>query len=180
MSGVTVKCRTKLNGGKVRRAVKRSNPTSLKGAGALLRRVAARSVKKSKKSSAVGAPPHTRQGRLKRSILFAVNQSLGSVIIGPAATIISRTQHYHEFGLPQKRKRKNYGIGMSGPIRIGKDGRPVFALLVMDRQVKKAKALDRKYWPETTTEYPKRPLMGPALEKIRGQLPQQWRGVVKE
>lgn len=129
---VSVKCKSKFDAGKVKKAVKRANPTSLKGVGALVRRIAANSVKKSKNSSRPGTPPNTRGGRLKKGILFYVDRNFGSVIIGPSADLVGTSMVAHEFGGRYKKQT-----------------------------------------------YPRRPLMGPALEKVKDKLPQQWRGVVK-
>lgn len=87
-------------------AVKRGNAVALRRAGAYVRTTVRHGVVKSAKSSAPGARPHTRRGLLKRSILFGVDSTRQSVVIGPARSIIGISMTAHEFG--GLYRRRNY------------------------------------------------------------------------
>ena len=113
--------------------VSKANYASLRRAGAYVRKSARNAVFKSKRASEKGTPPHTRRGLLKRSILFGVDKSRMSVVIGPAKKFIGISMIAHEFGGMYRRRR-----------------------------------------------YPKRPLMGPTLQKTAPQLPKLWEDAVKK
>lgn len=113
-------------------AVKYANKKALRSAGAYVRRTAVNSIHKSKKSSSPGTPPNTRQGLLKRSILFGVESDAGSVVIGPAKSFVGLSMTAHEFG-GMYRGRK----------------------------------------------YPKRRLMGPALDRGAPELPKFWKDSIR-
>jgi hypothetical protein len=127
-----VKIRIEFDEEKVLNAVKSGNAKALRRAGAYVRKSARNSVSRSAKSSSPGAPPHTRRGLLKRSILFGVENQRQSVVIGPAKSLIGISMTAHEFGGMYRRRK-----------------------------------------------YPKRPLMGPTLERVAPQLPKLWRDSVK-
>ena len=161
------------------RAVKqRSDATSLDAlykAGAYVRTAARRKIRKNKKASRPGQPPHTRQGQLRRAILFAVDDHDHSAWVGPSASLISDIAKYHEFGGVQvrKSKRKEYRVGGVGPVDV-REGKPNFAFLKTQQQVEKARFIDRLAWPDSSLikkrKYPARPFMGPALEASVKQL----------
>jgi hypothetical protein len=116
----------------MRRRAAEGSIRSLEHAGAALRLTARRSIRRSRKASPPGQPPHTRRGQLKRAVRYVVEKERGRVLIGPAYTVVGRSAAAHEFGGRYK------------------------------RQV-----------------YPKRPLMGPALLKIRSRLPRMWADSIK-
>ena len=127
---MSVKVRTRLDKGKVKRAVARANIETLGHAGALVRKIARNSIRRGQKESAPGQPPHTRKGQLKRAILYAKEE--GSVVVGPSAEIVGQSGKAHEFGGKYRAER-----------------------------------------------FPRRPFMGPALEKARDRLPKLWRASVR-
>ena len=100
-----LKAKTKFDGKKLGRAAKAGSIKSLGHAGAAIRLVARRSVKRSKEASNIGSPPHTRRGRIKSAIKYAVAPSKQSVVIGPDATIAGTSGKAHEFGGRYKRER---------------------------------------------------------------------------
>lgn len=140
-------------------------------------------------ASQPGQPPFTHraagQRGLKDSILFAVGRE--SVLIGPAASVIGRIGHTHEFGgtepaIPGRPKNANWKleIGGHGPIRIS-GGSPVFARLFTDAQVARAIALGSQLraavgftMAKPRRKYPPRPFMGPALQIAAARLPAFW------
>ena len=81
------------------RKVKKGNIKSLGRAGATIRLIARRSIRRRKKASAPGKPPHTRgKALLKKAILFAVERQREKVIIGPDFRVVGPAGRAHEFG----------------------------------------------------------------------------------
>ena len=130
---MSVKMRFELDSRRLLGIVNKANYKALRSAGAYVRKTAQNAVFKSKRASKEGTPPHTRRGLLKRSILFGVDKSRMSVVIGPAKKFIGVSMTAHEFGGMYRRRR-----------------------------------------------YPKRPLMGPTLNKTAPQLPKLWEDAVKK
>ncbi len=85
----------------VKKAVRRAAWKNLAHAAAGLRLAAQHSIKTRKTFSQPGTPPHTRQGALRRSILFAV-ESDTTAVIGPSANLISDVARAHEHGGKQR------------------------------------------------------------------------------
>ena len=98
-----VKAKTKFEGRKVRKAAKHASVKSFGHAGALIRKVARQSIKRSPTPADAGAPPHTRKGQLKRAVLYAVEKD--SVLIGPDVGVVGTSASAHEFGGRYKRNR---------------------------------------------------------------------------
>jgi hypothetical protein len=101
----------------VKKAVRRAAWKNLAHAAAGLRKVAQFSIKTRATSSDRGQPPHTRQGALRRSILFAV-ESHSVAVIGPSVTMISDVARAHEHGGPQ-RPRATRGVSEGEAIIAG-------------------------------------------------------------
>ena len=129
---VNVKVKTRMDAKRVVRAARSGSIKSLGHAGGALRMTAKRSIKRSKAESPEGTPPHTRKGQLRRAILYAVEKSKQTVVVGPDVSVVSTAGTAHEFGGRFRGKR-----------------------------------------------YPKRPFMGPALQKTKDRLPKMWAGSVK-
>lgn len=85
--------------------VARASKDVLKRMGAYVRTAARRKVKTSDKPSLPGTSPHTRQGALKRAILFGLERGGKSVVIGPSAAIVGESASAHEFGGAYKKER---------------------------------------------------------------------------
>ena len=83
---------------RVKRAAKRGSIQSLQHAGAAVRLTARRSIRRSKKPSRPGKPPHTKRGALKKAILYAMNRNRTSVVIGPDAGMVNQIGRVHEIG----------------------------------------------------------------------------------
>ena len=96
MVGLTIRTRNDVP--KVLRKLRRANIESLGHAGASLRLIARRSIRRSSKPAAPGRPPHTRRGRLRRAILYAVEAQDQRVVIGPAHAMVGPSAMAHEFG----------------------------------------------------------------------------------
>ena len=129
---MSIKMRLELDSRRLLGTVNKANYSSLRSAGAYVRKAARNAVFISKHASKEGTPPHTRRGLLKRSILFGVDKSRMSVVIGPAKKFIGVSMTAHEFGGMYRRRR-----------------------------------------------YPKRPLMGPTLNRTAPELPKLWANAVK-
>ena len=127
-----MKCRIEFDDRRILVAVRNGNNIALRRAGAYIRKAARNRISTSEKASAPGSPPNTRQGLLKQSLLFGVEQRRQSVVIGPAESIIGTAMVAHEFGGRYRKRR-----------------------------------------------YPKRPLMGPTLQKTATKLPDLWEKSVK-
>ena len=95
---IDLRVQTQMDVQKVLRKAKRANIESLGHAGASIRLTARRSIRRSPKPSAVGRPPHTRRGLLRRAIVYAVDKYRQMVIIGPAYGVIGLSATAHEFG----------------------------------------------------------------------------------
>ena len=95
---VKAKAKTKFDGKMVSAAAKRANITNLGHAGAAIRLQARHSIRKAKGPSAPGTPPHTRKGRIRNAIKYAVTPSKQSVVIGPDAEVAADSGSAHEFG----------------------------------------------------------------------------------
>ena len=102
---IEMKVQTRMDVQKVLRKARRANIESLGHAGAAIRLTARRSIRRSPKPSAVGRPPHTRRGLLRRAIVYAVDKYRQMAIIGPAYGIVGRSATPHEFGGRYKRQR---------------------------------------------------------------------------
>ena len=85
----------------VRRAMRRAAFKNLGHAGASLRIAAQRLIRTRQTYSEPGSPPNTRKGALRRSILYGVEGD-HTVVIGPAAHLISDVARVHEHGGRQR------------------------------------------------------------------------------
>ncbi|MFM8216585.1 MAG: hypothetical protein ACKN82_18365, partial [Pirellula sp.] len=97
-----------------------------------IRLVARRSIKRRQTASMPGTPPNTRQGQLKRAIVYAIDKQRGIATIGPDISVVGTAGKAHEFGGKFRKER-----------------------------------------------YPKRPFMGPALDKVKDRLPPLWANSVR-
>jgi len=102
---VRLKVRTRMDPRKLRHQTQRANIQSLGHAAAAIRLVARRSIKRRKRKSPEGQPPHTRRGQLKRAILYSVDKEKGQAVIGPDESIVGTAGAAHEHGGPYKGER---------------------------------------------------------------------------
>lgn len=81
------------------RVAKKNNIATLGQAGAFVRQVMRRSIRKSKRAALPGQPVKTRKGAIRQAILFSVEKDRERVLIGPAASRIgANVGGAHEFG----------------------------------------------------------------------------------
>ena len=100
---VGVKVKTKDRTKAVRAKAKAATFQNLGHAGAAIRLTARRSIKRSKKASAPGTPPHTRRGQLKNALAYAVEKD--RVVVGPEHGKLGEAGKAHEFGGRFRRQR---------------------------------------------------------------------------
>ena len=112
-----MKCRIEFDDRRILIAVQNSNNIALRRAGAYIRKAARNRITTSEKASAPGSPPHTRQGLLKQSLLFGVEQRRQSVVIGPAESMIGTAMVAHEYG-GRYRKRRYPKRPLMGPTLV--------------------------------------------------------------
>ena len=190
---VQMRAKSTFNRRKIEKYVRDKSIRSLGHAGGAIRLTARRSIRRTKeKPSRPGTPPHTRRGKIKKALRYNVERQNEKVVIGPTLSGISTIGSTHEHGKsrkipnPRRRIRK---IGDGGEIAIGRpSGKMVsrtrlgnvsvtFIKLRTPGQVARANRLNRLlYGPDEIIvgNYPKRPLMGPALEKVKDRLPKLW------
>ena len=100
-----MKVRIEFDESRILIAVQRGNITALRRAGAYVRKAARNRVTQSANASSPGSPPNTRQGLLKRSLLFGVERQRQSVVVGPAEKFIGTAMKAHEFGGTYRKRR---------------------------------------------------------------------------
>jgi len=102
---IGVKIKTKIQTQRVAQQAKQKNIESLGHAGAAIRLIANRSIRRRKGPSPVGEPPHTHTKRLPRAIKYAVEKQRRAVIIGPDVESIGTVGRAHEYGGLYKQER---------------------------------------------------------------------------
>jgi hypothetical protein len=95
---IATKATTRFDPKRVKKAVDAANFRNLGHAGGYLRKAARHSIRKSPKPSPAGTPPHTRKGRIRNAIKYAVIQAAQSVVIGPDVEVAGTSGKAHEFG----------------------------------------------------------------------------------
>lgn len=135
----------------VKRSVDKANFTSLGRAGAFVRQVMRRSIRRRKeggKPSAPGQPPKST-GPLREAILWEMSPQRDDVAIGPTFGGFGKLGRLHEEG----------GIVVGKQFFKTPDGRTKSRRVIRD--------------------YPERPFAAPALEKAQPRLPKLWANSVK-
>lgn len=185
-----IRSRAEFDQRKVRQKVQQATFRNLGHAGGAIRKTASRSIRKRKKPSKPGNAPHTPTGHLRRVIRYAVDKEQGEVAIGPTNPFARTIWNLHEFGgttrpKPRLLKHHKFRVGDYGPVRKTGKKRFTRAKLQTIAQAKRATELvatenaERIAASKGRRRYPKRPFMGPALEKLRDRLPKFWADSVK-
>ncbi len=102
---IGVKVTTQSNVKPVLAKVQRAEIGNLGHAGAAVRLVARRSIRRRRQKSAPGTPPHTRRGQLKRAIQYAVEKENDLVVVGTSAEVVGRAGSAHERGGRYRRQK---------------------------------------------------------------------------
>lgn len=201
---ITMKAVTRLDKmlPRVKQPAQKATFKNLQHASAAIRLTAQRSLRKRKKASAPGQPPSTQTGQIKRAILYHVypHRELENqrAVIGPAAHLISHVAASHEHGGSEpadrtKRGTANYQIKLGGHGPLRKVGRGeqgtrgskyVIIRIETEAQLQAVTEFastlpiaERGYY--GPRKYPRRPFMGPALNKNVAKLPRIWAGSVR-
>ncbi len=103
---IKITVRTQFDKQKLKKKAETATFTSLSEAGGAVRKTAKRSIRKRKKPSKPGSPPHTQTGMLKRVIRYDVTNNRTIVAIGPVNEIAGRIWNLHEFGGVATKRRK--------------------------------------------------------------------------
>lgn len=102
---IRMKARVQFNDRKLRKKARDGNFKSLGHAGAAIRLVARRSIRRNTRASQPGRPPNTRRGQLKRAVLYSVEKQRERVVIGPSHAVVGRSAMAHEHGGRYRRQR---------------------------------------------------------------------------
>lgn len=102
---IALRVKTRSDVQKVLAQTRQAQITNLGHVGAAIRLAARRSIRRNKRQSAAGTPPHTRRGQLKRAIVYAVEPSAERVTVGPTHQVVGRAGSAHEHGGRYKRER---------------------------------------------------------------------------
>jgi len=92
------KCKTKWHGKKIETKMEDATYKSLGHAVRSIRIIARRSIRKRKKPSSAGSPPHTQTNQLKQAIVYFVDRRKFYAIVGPSKDLISLAGAAHEHG----------------------------------------------------------------------------------
>lgn len=95
---IGARARVAANPRMIRRRAKTGSIASLRHAGGAIRLTARRSIRRSPRPAAPGRAPHTRKGKLKHALAYAVRKQDQKVIIGPRHSSIGRSAAAHEHG----------------------------------------------------------------------------------
>lgn len=182
-----IRTRVRFESGQIKKKVNQANFRSLGHAAATIRKTAKRSIRKRKKPSSPGSPPHTQTGMLRRVLRYEVDREREQAVIGPVNEIAGRLWNLHEFGgvatKRRKLKRHRFRVGQHGPIRVVRPGKFARTLLLTAAQAHRATRLieeeNQRRGASKPRRYPNRPFMKPALSANQARLPKFWRDSVK-
>ena len=140
--------------------------------GAFIRTSARSSIKKNKKPSAPGQPPHGHTGGLRKRIFFDYDRITETVVVGPALAPL-RTNKFN-LGLTTPQRLELGGRVIVNQTFTRKDGWRI----VTERQAQRARTTRRQVRRlQVTTD--QRPFMLPALKKGLTDLARKWKGAVR-
>ena len=187
---IDVTVRTQFDKTKLKKKVETATFKSLRHAGGAIGKTARFSIRRRKKPSKPGSPPHTQTGMLKRVIRYEVASNKTEVAIGPVNEIAGRIWNLHEFGGTATKRRKlkphRFKVGEHGPIRVKHQGiKTSFARIRLQTSAQASRATrlveeeNERRGDNKPRHYPNRPFMKPALETNRSRLPSFWANSVK-
>ena len=161
---------------KVTRKVQSANVRARARSGALVRKIAQRSIRKRKKKSKPGEAPssHSESGhRLRQNIFFAEDRKSGGVVIGPAGLKQNSNSSAASF---LTRTRATETVEEGGRVGIREAYLPSVRRWVrQSAKTRRARLRTRVRWVNVKA----RPYMGPALTKAGPQLAKFWKNSVK-
>jgi hypothetical protein len=175
-------------------ALNKTNRKVLSNFGALVRKIAQRSMRPGGKKNLVskpGEPPRTHKGLLKKRLYYSYSPATQSVVVGPTSLYgVGKIPPLMEYGgtTPARPyKAADLQLGGFGPIAVGgKRGRTVatpkgtvnvvYVKLTSDRMVARAQRLHASYQmgAKKSARYAPRPFMAPAFRRAEDELPRIW------
>lgn len=178
--------------GKVAAALHRGAVASVREGAKLVRRKARQKITRSPAASAPGEPPHTRKGKMKKAMIYSVDQQAEGAYVGYSYAHFLRIGRTHEFGgveykvyKGRKPGKMRLWVGGYGPIAV-KGGKFRFAKLRTQAQVDAAlkiapQASQAQAQPGRVQKnvYPARPTLAPTLRENQGELARLWENSVK-
>ncbi len=187
---IDVNARTEFNKAKLKKKMEIATFNSLRHAGGTIGKTARFSIRRRKKPSRPGSPPHTQTGMLKRVIRHEVSKRQNASHYWPRQRNRWTDWNLHEFGGTSTKRRKlkphRFKVGEYGPIRVKQKGfNTKFARIQLKTtaQANRATRLiieeNERRGDNKPRHYPKRPFMKPALETNRSRLPAFWANSVK-
>ena len=153
--GVQFKVIAKLEAKAVEDAAKKGAFKSLGNAVASIRKSAMASMTYQKGPSQPGRPPHAHKGRLRKSVLFDVDESRGTAVVGPSYDAMQSG------GLPPWMASIHERGGTFGGDNAKR------------KKSKKSMAASKP------KKYPARPFMAPAFERAKPRLAAFWANTIK-
>ena len=142
----------------VAHATKKGTYKTLRHAAFSIGKSARESMIEAKGPSRPGTPPHVHTGRLRKSILAAVDDDTSETVIGPSYLMVKRGGRPAWLG-----KMLEFGGTFTRQRKRKKRGRP-----------KKGEAPQPTY----TVTYPARPFMAPALQRNLARFHRDWKGAI--
>jgi hypothetical protein len=191
----------RINGVDLQKKADAATFKSIGQAAGTVRKIASRSIRRSKNPSQPGNAPNTQTGLLRRAIRYEISKGRDGAVIGPVNDYARTIWDALEYGGRTRPRRKlkvyKHRVGDYGPVEIlsrrknGKDAKEWQTrdfVRVKLRTAKQAARADRLIAAENEVraklaarpiEIQARPFMGPALEKVKPRLPDFWRNSVK-
>lgn len=84
---------------RIKERIRKGKLRGIQGAAAYVRAVIRNLIRRRKGPSSPGQPPHTQTGRLRASILYAVDQRRQTALIGASRRVVGVAGAEHEHGL---------------------------------------------------------------------------------
>ena len=219
---IGIRCNIKWNPSELYKKEKKAEQRWLYQAGGYLRQTVRRLIRRVKdedgklrRQSAPGSPPYSHESNrqffknLRDSILFAVDNNAGTVIIGPMMQQ-EQVGRLHEFGGVRNAKKppaaanRIFKVGDVGPVAVDKypdasypglriggnlvdparKSPVVFVTLKTVDQARHATRLNHRiqmeyYAKMKEAHYPKRPFMAPGLAKAAPRLDTMWYNTIQ-
>lgn len=145
-------------------------------AGAYVRTVARRSMRKRKKASPPGQPPSVHKGGLKDLLFFGYDAARKTTVVGPVKFSAVRTKTQLATSLPVPGQQEHGGTSTMLKKVFNRSGRKATERQKESflRKIKDGSLVPQRRFTlvKAQAKYPPRPYMGPALETSKSKLPE--------
>lgn len=156
---IDVKLHLKTYLSRVDKAIKKGTFKNLKHAGAAIRKTAQQSMRPAKGPSPPGTPPHVHTGRLRRSILYAVDLQTDELVVGPSYNMVKRG------GRPP---------WLAEMLEHG----GTFQRRLTPKRTRRGRPRKGEEVQTALVTYPARPFMAPALKKNLARFHREWQSAI--